>query len=145
MSLLPVTAWHWLIAAAALAGLEIVAPGAFMIWLAGAAAATALVVLLLDPAWEAQAVIFVVLSVASVLLGRRWLGLRPRAELHPELNRRADRLVGALVTVLEPVGEGHGRVVVGDAPWPATGATLAAGARARVVRVEGTTLVVEPA
>ena len=145
MSLLPLSPWTWLAAAAVLAGLEIVSPGAFMIWLAGAAIVSAAVAALLAPAWPAQLVLFVVLSVLSVIAGRAWLRRYPTASSEPELNRRAERMVGSLVIVVEPLSGGIGRVQVGDSPWPATGPDMAAGARARVVRVDGTTLGVEPA
>ena len=66
MSWLPLSPWTWLAAAAVLAGLEIVSPGAFMIWLAGAAVGSALVAAVFDPAWEAQLMVFVGLSLISV-------------------------------------------------------------------------------
>lgn len=140
-----ITPWGWLIAAAALAGLEVLTPGAFMIWLAGAAAATAALAATLTPTWEWQVVHFVLLSVIAVLLGRLWLGHRPVPAIESGLNRRADRMIGACVTVVEPIVAGVGRVQVGDSPWPAAGPDMAAGAQARVVRVEGTTLVVDRA
>ncbi len=135
--------WTWLVAAAVLAGLEILTPGAFMIWLGGAAVVNAALVALFAPAWEAQLLLYVALSVASVLIGRQLVGRRPPADAEPGLNRRSERLIGSLVEVVDPLVGGRGRVQVGDSPWPATGPDLAVGANARVVRVEGTTLVVE--
>ena len=139
------TPWHWLIAAAVLAGLEIVAPGAFMIWLAGAALVSAAISAILLPSWETQLMIFVVLAVISVICGRIWLGRRAPVAHERGLNRRSDRMVGQVVTVVDAVIGGAGRVQVGDSPWPCTGPDMAVGAKARVVRVEGTTLVVDQA
>jgi len=141
--LLPLGPWTWLVAAVVLAGIETLLPGASMIWLAAAAGLTALLSWLLHPAWEWQVVHFVLLSVAAVLLGREWLGRRAVPATDAGLNRRADRMIGTLVTVVEPIVAGCGRVQVGDSPWPAIGPDMAAGARARVVSVDGTTLVVE--
>ena len=138
-----VSPWTWLAAAAVLAGLEIITPGAFMIWLAGAAVASAALAALFAPSWEAQLLLFVALSIGSVLLGRRWLARHPTPSLDPELNQRAARMVGTTATVVEPIVDGTGRVQVGDSPWAAIGPDAAAGARVRIVRVEGTTLVVE--
>lgn len=138
-----VTPWVWLIAAAMLAGLEVITPGASLIWLAGAAALTALLSWLLAPVLVVQVGIFVAIGIALVLFARARFA-RPSVAVHSELNRRADRMVGSLVTVIEPLVAGRGRVQVGDSPWPATGPDLPAGASARIVRVEGTTLVVEP-
>lgn len=137
--------WTWLAAAAVLAGLEILSPGAFMIWLAGAAVVSAAIAAIFAPAWETQLLVFVALAVVSVIGGRAWLRAHPTASRDPKLNRRATRMVGSLVTVVEPIVGGTGRVQVGDAPWAATGPDMAAGTRARVVRVEGTTLVVDQA
>lgn len=136
--------WGWLVAAVVLAGVELLTPGAFMIWLAGAAAATAAIAWAVEPGWEWQVVHFVLLSVIAVLLGRQWLGRRAVPAVTAGLNRRAERMVGSAVTVVEPIVGGHGRVQVGDSPWAATGPDMAAGARARVIRVDGTMLLVEP-
>lgn len=137
-----VTPWVWLIAAAVLAGLEVITPGASLIWLAGAAASTALLSWMFAPVLVVQVGIFVAIGIALVLFARARFA-RPRSAVHSELNRRADRMVGSLVTVVEPLIAGRGRVQVGDSPWPAVGPDLPAGASARIVRVEGTTLVIE--
>lgn len=135
--------WSWFIAALVLAGLEMLAPGAFMIWLAGAAAATG-VVALFGPGWELQLVAFAVASVASVVLGRRWYRRHPPRTADPALNRRAQRLLGEVVTVIEPVDRNGGRVALGDGSWSARGPALSPGARARVMAVEGSCLLIEP-
>lgn len=61
----------------------------------------------------------------------------------PELNRRGQQWIGRVVIVAEPLRHGRGTVRAGDSMWPAQGPDLEAGAQARVVRVEGTVLVVE--
>ncbi len=137
--------WGWAIAAVALAGLELLAPGASFIWLAGAAAATAALAFALDPAWQWQVVHFVLLGVIAALLGRQFFGHRIVRSPAGKLNRRAEAMIGTTVTVVEPIEQGCGRVQVGDSPWPAAGPDMAAGAIARIVRVDGTTLVVDRA
>ena len=63
--------WHWLILAAVLGGIEALLPGMFFIWFGLAAAATGAIVFLIPGlGWEWEAVLFVVLAVASVLVGR---------------------------------------------------------------------------
>ncbi len=133
----------WLVLAALLGAAEIVAPGLFLIWLAGAALATALLVALGLSGWW-PLVAFAVLSVVAVLVGKRVIARHPPVGDRPGLNRAADRMVGALVIVEADFVGGRGRVRVGDGGWPARGPSLAAGAQARVVAVEGGTLVVEP-
>jgi membrane protein implicated in regulation of membrane protease activity len=135
--------YAWLALAALLGAAEIVAPGLFLIWLAGAALATALLVALGVPGWW-PLIAFAGLAVVAVLIGRRVIARHPPVGDRPGLNRAADRMVGALVTVEADFVGGRGRVRVGDGGWPARGPNLPAGAQARVVAVEGGTLVVEP-
>ena len=135
--------WAWAIAAAVLAGLEVVSPGAFMIWLAGAAAVTAVLTAVAGPPLIVQAVAFVSFGAVAVTAARRWFA-RPRVPADTALNQRAARMAGSLVTVVEPLLGGRGRVQVGDSPWSATGPDMPVGAVAKVVRVDGTTLVVTP-
>ena len=111
------THWGWFILALVLGALEILAPGAFMIWLAGAALVTGCWTLVFGFGWELQLVSFAVLSVASVLVGRAYLRMNPLKSADPSLNRRGDRMVGEVVTVAEAIRDGEGRVQVGDSPW----------------------------
>lgn len=138
------THWLWFATALILAGLEIVAPGAFLIWLAGAAAVTAVLTLVLGIGWEIQLVAFAILAVTSLLSGREWLRRHPTPSSDPDLNRRGDRMIGTIVTVVEPFAHGEGRVQIGDSPWSAAGPDLATGARARIIAVDGTRVTVEP-
>jgi inner membrane protein len=121
------------------------APGVFLIWLGIAALLTGVVDWLFAPSWQVAALIFAALSVVAVLLGR---SLYRGGDLHegsPMLNRRAEALVGRVVTLDAPIVGGEGRVRVDDSSWRATGPDMPAGARMRVSRIDGTTLVVEPA
>jgi len=138
-------AWAWGIAALVFAGFELAVPGVFLIWLGGAAAITAVIAALFAPEWQWQVVHFVLLAVIFVLLARQLLGARAAALPAPRLNRRAEAMIGTRVTVVEAIADGTGRVQVGDSPWPAAGPDMAAGTVARIVRVEGTTLVVDQA
>ena len=52
-------------------------------------------------------------------------------------------MLGKSVTVVDPVDDHGGRVRVGDGEWSARGGPAAAGARVRVVAVDGNCLVVE--
>ncbi len=147
MSWLPdiLTTWGWLAAALILAGLEIAAPGAFLIWLAGAAAVTGVLTGVLGLVWQAQLPLFAVLAVASILLGRAYLKRHPIKTDDSGLNRRGDRMVGQMVEVVEPIVGGKGKVQVGDSPWLASGPDAPKGARVRITAVRGATLHVEQA
>lgn len=135
----------WLIAAAALAGAELAVPGVFLIFLAVAAAATGVAVLAL-PALPlvAQLGSFAAWSIAAVAIGQRWYRNYPVNTSDPLLNDRGARLIGEVVTVVEPIVEGEGRVRVGDGEWTALGQSLPAGARATVTGLRDGKLLIKP-
>jgi len=136
--------WAWIILGVVLIGVELVAPGVFFLWLGLAAIATGLLDALLGLSWQAAALLFALLSVGAVVLGR----YVTRSKAQPEteavtLNQRGQSLVGRVFTLETPIKDGEGRVRVDDSSWRVTGADRFAGAKVRVVRVEGTTLVVD--
>ena len=137
-------AWAWIILGIVLIGLELLAPGVFFIWLGLAAIVTGLVDAALGLSWQVAALVFAALSVASVVLGRTLM--RPSAQQDTQanqLNQRGQSLVGKVFTLETPIKDGEGRIRVGDSSWRVTGADRFAGAKVRVVRVEGATLVVD--
>jgi inner membrane protein len=138
-------AWAWVVAGLALAGLELVAPGAFLIWLGLAAVATGLVVGLRPLPWQAQALLYAVLAAASVGLGWRLARGRRDPDDATSLNRRGHALVGQVFVLDSGIAEGSGRVRVGDSSWRVVGPDSPAGSRVRVTGLDGTSLVVEPA
>jgi inner membrane protein len=135
----------WLTLALVLGALELAAPGAVFLWLALAAGATALLVYLVDPAWQVQLAIYAPLAIASVVLGRRYFKKNPIVTQDSGLNRRADRLVGQVYPLIEAIRHGQGKVQIGDAPWLVEGPDLPKGSDVRVVRVDGSKLIVEAA
>ena len=69
--------WAWWIAAGALVLLEALAPGAIFLWLGIAAAAVGgLVFFMPDLDWKAQLAVFAVLSIASIVVSKRYLKSR---------------------------------------------------------------------
>ncbi|MDQ0396295.1 NfeD family protein [Labrys monachus] len=140
----PVAVWGWFVVAALLMGAELAAPGAFMLWLGLAAAATGIVHLFVAMDWPYALLLFAVLGVAFAWLGRR-LAARADADAadQPFLNRRAAALVGQAFTLAEPIVGGEGRIRIGDTVWHVSGADAPAGTRVRVMRIDGGRLVVE--
>lgn len=125
----------WLIAALVLGIAELAVPGVFLVFLAIAAAATGIAVFALpDLPVAAQLASFAAWSVVTVLIGKRWYLDYPVAG-DPLLNDRAARLVGEVVTVETAIVAGHGRVLVGDGGWPASGPDAPVGAPMRIVAV----------
>jgi membrane protein implicated in regulation of membrane protease activity len=139
-----VIVWGWFIVAAILMGVELVTPGAFMLWLGLAAAATGLVNQFVEMAWPFALLLFAVLGVIFAWIGKR---LAARADAggddQPFLNRRAAGLVGQTFTLAEPIVNGEGRIRIGDTIWHIKGIDAAEGTRVRVVSIDGGRLVVE--
>ena len=135
----------WAAVALLLFAAETMAPGAFMLWLGFAAAAVFVVVLLFDIPVLAQVALFVVLSFISIQVYRRWFRGRERVSDKPTLNRRAEALVGRVVTLERAIVGGRGRVQIADAFWDVSGVDLPAGTPVRIVAVEGMHLKVEAA
>ncbi len=137
--------WWWLILAALLGIAEIVVPGVFLFWIAIAAALTGLVTVATGIALPIQIILFAILSLAATYGGRRWYRDNPVASADPLLNDRAARLLGEVVTVVEAIDGGRGRVKVGDGVWNCAGPDVAVGTRVRITGADGAVLMVEPA
>lgn len=138
--------WHWLVLAMLLLVVEIAAPVQWFLWVALAAGLTSLVVLVLPSlGWPLQLLVFGLLVVASLFVGRRLFEGRREPTDAPSLNRRGEQYVGRTFTLTEPIINGHGTVKVGDTRWRVSGPELAEGHPVRVTGVDGTTLRVEAA
>ena len=132
--------WGWLSVAAVAAGLEILLPGAFMIWLAAAAAGTALTVAILNVAPDGQLAAFAIWIGIALAGSRQLKRLRPIASDDPALNRPTTRLLGQSAIVTQPIEGGRGRVKLGDGEWIAEGPDAPAGARVRIEGADGAIL-----
>ncbi len=132
--------WAWLIAGVVLATAEMILPGFFLIWLAGAAIITGVLAWALPIGGSAQLLIFAVLAVVSVFIGRRMLARHPITSADPLMNDRGARLVGETVTVVQAISGGQGRVRHGDSEWIARGADAEPGTRLRVSGHDGAIL-----
>jgi len=136
-------AWSWMIAAAVLFVLELVAPGIFFMWFGAAALATGLIVFRYDISWQWQLIWFCGLSLASILLVGRYLRGNPLKSDKPLLNKRAAQLVGQSYELVDPIVNGRGSVHVGDTIWRVKGPELPKGARVKIVGTDGSVLKVE--
>ncbi|MDR3467509.1 MAG: NfeD family protein [Xanthobacteraceae bacterium] len=137
--------WNWLIAGLILVGVEMLAPGVFMLWLGLAALLVGLLSFVVDWSWQLQLLAFAAFALAAVPLYRR-LGRRQLEDTdQPFLNRRADALVGQVFTLEQPIVDGAGTVRVGDTVWRVAGPDTPAGNRVRIVTADGAALRVEPA
>ncbi|KWV93897.1 MULTISPECIES: NfeD family protein [unclassified Erythrobacter] len=138
------TYWIWLIVGLSLAMLEMVVPGVYLIWLAMAALAIAVLAFVSAPPLALQIIAWVSLSMIFAFSAKRWLRDRPIISSDPLLNNRAGRLVGETALVTQAIADGEGRVKVGDSEWIARGADADAGTRVRITGSRGAELLVEP-
>lgn len=135
--------WPWLALGLILAAAEMAIPGVFLIWMAGAAIVTGLLVWFVPIGLPLQVVIFAVLAIVSVFTGKRWLKSNPIEGLDPKMNDRGARIVGDVVVVTNVIESGSGRVKHGDSEWLAKGPDAEPGTRMRIAGCEGTVLLVE--
>ena len=140
--------WNWMLLGAILLALEIIIPGVFLLWIGIAAIITGALSLQFWPLdlwmWQVQVVVFLILSLLSVVVGKRWSD-RAAAKTtdEPLLNMRAAQLIGRTAVLAAPIQEGRGRIRLDDTVWRVTGPDLPAGSRVKVVSVHGTELHVE--
>lgn len=139
-----VSSWHWWILAIVFLLLEVVAPGIAFLWLSVSAAVVGLLLLVADPGWEAQLAIFAVLSIGSAVAGRRYLQ-RHQDPPDQQVNVGAKSLVGRTAILSEPITHGSGWARCAGSLWRVSGPPLPSGVAVRVVDVDGTRLIVEPA
>jgi hypothetical protein len=139
-------AWNWLILAVILMTLELMAPGVFLFWLGLAALLVGLVSFVLHPSWQAQLLMFAVFAAAAVPVWRRLAGGANKADdSNAFLNRRAEALVGRVLTLEKPIVDGSGTVRIDDTVWRVAGPDTPAGSRVKIVRADGANLTVAAA
>jgi membrane protein implicated in regulation of membrane protease activity len=137
--------WHWWIAAAVLAALETFMPGAVAIWFAASALVVGALLVVVPVPWQLQLVLFGVLGIAAILAYKAYVRRHPEDSAQPLLNQRGAQYVGQVLTLVEPIEHGTGKVRVGDTVWKVAGPDLPVGVAVRVTGVEGAVLVVERA
>ena len=136
--------WFWLSLGLILGAIEMLAPGFFLMWLGLAAIIVGLLSWLVPGMIiPMQVALFAVLSVLTVYAGKRFLKDNPIESDDPALNDKGARLTGEIVTVVEAIENGRGRVRVGDSDWNARGPDAAAGSKVRVTGNAGADLLVE--
>ncbi|PWV64672.1 NfeD family protein [Plasticicumulans acidivorans] len=137
--------WNWWLLGVVLMIVEVLAPGFFFLWLGVSAAIVGLLVAAfpgISADW--QWLVFAVLAVAAIVGWRMWLKRNPTQSDAPTLNRRGEAYRGRVLTLVEPIVNGEGRVRIDDTLWKIRGDDAPAGARVRVCGVDGPVLRIEP-
>jgi len=138
--------WGWLTFGLILMILELFVPGTFVIWFGFGAVTTGLVMAFMPLSVSGQLAAFALCSTVSLCFGffvyKRVFGANK--EVAQKNKTGAQKYIGQSFKVTEAIGEDLGKVAVGDTVWLAkSGHPIAKGARAKVVAVEGTILIVE--
>jgi membrane protein implicated in regulation of membrane protease activity len=140
------TAWHWLILGVALLGIELLTGSTYILWPAVSALAVG-ILLFIAPGmgWELQMLLFFLLSITTLVLGRTHLQKLVKGGEPSDLNDPGKAMIGRQVTAASDFMGTEGRVHVGDTQWSARLeiGTATAGDLLRVQSVEGATLIVK--
>jgi membrane protein implicated in regulation of membrane protease activity len=139
-----ISPWFWAVAAVLIALCELPMPGNYLIWIACAAALTALVGFAIDWSLNAQLTFFAIACLGCCIAG--YFVYRRLASRGPDtdaVNRRDLDLVGQSGLAGEAFVNGHGRIRLNDTLWLAEGdEDFAAGTALTIIGVRGTSLVV---
>ncbi|MFW2829967.1 NfeD family protein [Sphingomonas sp. ID0503] len=138
--------WVWLLAGACLACAELFLPRRFLGWVGLAALAVGGVILAIFVPVSVQFLLFaffLALSLGTAIWLRRRNSVLPAPVAAPP--PRVRRTVGRRALVVEAIVDGAGRVELDDRIWAARGPYMVQGAEARILAVEGDTMVVGPA
>ena len=136
--------WTWFIIAVALLLLELFVPGVFFIWLGIAAVATGLIDLLVPLNWQLELVVFAILSLLFLVVGRPIVMKRINQETdQPNLNKRSQAFVGKRYRLKEPIVSGRGNLTINDTQWRIRGNDCPAGSWVTITAVDGLELLVE--
>ncbi len=137
-----IASWHWFVLSLILMGIEILAPGAFFLWLGLAALIVAGVSVLHVFTWPIQLILFAVISVVVVWIGRPFYEKLSHQQKN-SLNQGAHRFIGTVLVLELPIVNGHSRVTIGGSTWGVVGPDSDVGVKVKVVAIDGNSLVVE--
>lgn len=140
--------WHWLVLGLVLVIVEMLAPTAILLWFGLAAGIIgALMLLLPDMVWQVQIVLFSIFSISTLFAWKAYVKKHPAQEdaTYATLNKRGDDLIGRTFTLEEDVVNNYAKISVDDTMWKIRcDQDVATGERVKVIRVDGTVLIVEP-
>lgn len=135
--------WNWWILGLLLLGLEILVPGTVFLWFGVSAIVIGTLALFVDLTWQVNLVLFLVMSFASLVVGRRLMAKLSTERGDPGLNRRGSRYVGREFVLDVPLSQGSGKLSIDDTVWRITGPDMPAGTRVTVEGLDGALLIVK--
>ena len=131
---------HWLVLGLSLIILELFLWTVFLLWI-GASAITVSIFFYLMPntSWPIQLLIFVILSLTSTNLAKRYY---PIKTVDDELHEKAKTFIGKECRV-DSIEDGIIKVQIGKSLWFARGTGLSVGQAVKIVDVDNLTFIVE--
>lgn len=135
--------WSWMVFGLVLLGLELLLPGALLIWFGVAALIVGAATLVLTVSWPIQWLSFAALSLIAIFIWVKTGRSRLQRSEKPLLNQRTEQMIGQTGVLSEPIVSGFGRVHIGDTIWRVSGPDLPGGSVVKVIGAEGNILKVE--
>ena len=131
---------HWLVLGLSLIILELFLWTVFLLWIGASAITVSIFFYLMpDTSWPIQLLIFVILSLITTNLSKRYY---PVKTVDDELHEKAKTFIGKECKV-SSIEDGIIKVQIGKSLWFARGSGLSEGQSVKIVGVDGSTFIVE--
>ena len=132
---------HWLVLGLSLIILELFLWTVFLLWIGASAITVSIFFYLMpDTSWPIQLLIFVILSLTTTSLAKRYY---PVKTVDDELHEKAKTYIGKECKV-SSIENGSTKVQIGKSVWFAKGQNLSIGQTVKIINVESSTFIVEP-
>lgn len=137
--------YDWLLLALFILIVEMLTGTFYLFWLGLAALATgALQFFIPSLSWQAQLVVFSLVSVVSMIAWTKYAKKKQQAEDSEDImNQRGHQYVGQSYPLIEAIENGTGVVNIDDTRWTVRGAPKAEGEMVTIKAVDGNILEVE--
>ena len=131
---------HWLALGLSLIILELFLWTVFLLWIGASAITVSIFFYLMpDTSWPIQLLIFVILSLTTTNLAKRYY---PVKTVDDELHEKAKTFIGKECKV-SSIEDGIIKVQIGKSLWFARGTGLSVGQAVKIVGVDDSTFIVE--
>ena len=131
----------WLVLGLSLIILELFLWTVFLLWIGASAITVSIFFYLMpDTLWPIQLLIFVILSLTTTNLAKRYY---PVKTVDDELHEKAKTFIGKECKV-SSIEDGIIKVQIGKSLWFAKGKNLSIGQVVKIINVESSTFIVEP-
>lgn len=136
-------AWHWMAIGVTLLAIEVWTGTEILLGIGLGALAVGITHKLVPLGWGEQLIALALYSgMATFVYWKKFRAAKVENN-YPQINKRAEQLIGRTAPLMSPLEAGRGKVQIGDALWEVTGPDLPEGAQVRVTGADGMTLVVE--